>query len=38
MKEFYTCLIAGKYKKIVLTACMRKMIIILNVMVRDRKE
>lgn len=39
MKEFYTRLVAeGKHKKIALTACMRKMMTILNAMVRDGKE
>jgi transposase len=36
MKNFYTRLVAdGKHKKIALTACMRKMMTILNAMVRD---
>lgn len=39
MKKFYTKLVAqGKHKKVALTACMRKMITILNAMVRDQKE
>ena len=39
MKEFYNRLVAqGKHKKVALTACMRKMITILNAMVRDDKE
>jgi len=39
MKQFYTRLVAqGKHKKVALTACMRKMITILNAMVRDQKE
>jgi transposase len=39
MKQFYQKLIAqGKHKKVALTACMRKMITILNAMVRDNKE
>lgn len=39
MKEFYGRLVAqGKHKKVALTACMRKMITILNAMVRDQKE
>ena len=29
---------AGKHKKVALTACMRKMLTVLNAMVRDRKE
>lgn len=36
MKRFYQKLVAqGKHKKVALTACMRKMITILNAMVRD---
>ena len=39
MKHFYNKLVArGKHKKVALTACMRKMITILNAMVRDNKE
>jgi len=39
MKRFYDKLVAqGKHKKVALTACMRKMITILNAMVRDNKE
>ncbi len=39
MKQFYKKLVAqGKHKKVALTACMRKMITILNAMVRDNKE
>ena len=39
MKRFYEKLVAqGKHKKVALTACMRKMITILNAMVRDDKE
>jgi len=39
MREFYQRLVAqGKHKKIALTACMRKMMVILNAMVRDQKE
>lgn len=38
MKNFYNRLVAeGKHKKIALTACMRKMMTILNAMVRDGK-
>lgn len=38
MKRFYQKLVAqGKHKKVALTACMRKMITILNAMVRDDK-
>ncbi len=38
MKKFYEKLVAqGKHKKIALTACMRKMMTILNAMVRDNK-
>jgi transposase len=29
---------AGKHKKVALTACMRKMITVLNAMLRDGKE
>ena len=36
MKKFYNRLVAeGKHKKIALTACMRKMMTILNAMIRD---
>ena len=36
MKEFYMRLVAnGQHKKVALTACMRKMMTILNAMVRD---
>ncbi|WP_276324562.1 transposase [Simiduia agarivorans] len=36
MKKFFNRLVAeGKHKKVALTACMRKMITILNAMVRD---
>ena len=39
MRHFYDKLVAkGKHKKVALTACMRKMITILNAMVRDDKE
>lgn len=39
MKQFYQKLVAqGKHKKVALTACMRKMMTILNAMVRDNKE
>lgn len=39
MKRFYTRLVEnGKHKKVALTACMHKMIIILNAMVRDDRE
>jgi len=39
MKQFYEKLVAqGKHKKVALTACMRKMITILNAIVRDDKE
>ncbi len=38
MKEFYQRLVAqGKHKKVALTACMRKMMTILNAMVRDNQ-
>lgn len=38
MKKFYERLVAeGKHKKIALTACMRKMMTILNAMIRDNK-
>ncbi|MEE9351938.1 MAG: transposase, partial [Thiotrichaceae bacterium] len=38
MKKFYQKLVAqGKHKKVALTTCMRKMITILNAMVRDDK-
>ena len=38
MMKFYNRLVAnGKHKKIALTACMRKMMTILNAMVRDGK-
>lgn len=39
IKAFYQQLVAqGKHKKVALTACMRKFIIMLNAMVRDRCE
>lgn len=39
MKRFYNHLVGqGKHKKVALTACMRKLITILNAMVRDQKE
>ncbi|MDO3384277.1 IS110 family transposase, partial [Gilvimarinus sp. SDUM040013] len=39
MKEFYNRLVdEGKHKKVALTACMRKMMTILNAMIRDGKE
>lgn len=39
MKHFYDRLVAeGKHKKVALTACMRKMMTILNAMIRDQKE
>ena len=39
MKIFYQHLFAqGKHKKVALTACMRKMMTILNSMVRDNKD
>lgn len=39
MKQFYKKLVAqGKHKKVAITACMRKMMTILNAMVRDDKE
>ena len=39
IKQFYQKLIAqGKHKKVALTACMRKMITLLNAMVRDNQE
>jgi transposase len=38
MKAFYNKLVAqGKHKKVAITACMRKMMTILNAMVRDQK-
>lgn len=38
MKAFYKKLVAqGKHKKVALTACMRKMMMILNAMVRDNQ-
>jgi transposase len=39
MKKFYKQLVEqGKLKKVALTACMRKMMTILNAMVRDNCE
>jgi len=39
MKDFYQHLVAqGKHKKVALTACMRKMMTILNTMVRNNQE
>ena len=36
MKQFYEKLVEqGKHKKVVITACMRKMIVVLNTMVRN---
>ena len=36
IREFYECLLQrGKEKKVALTACMRKLLVILNAMVRD---
>ena len=38
IKEFYRRLVAaGKHKKVALTACIRKMVIMLNAMIRDGK-
>jgi transposase len=38
MKEFYQKLVGlGKHKKVAITACMRKMMVILNAMIRDQK-
>lgn len=39
IKHFYKKLVAsGKHKKVAITACMRKLITILNAMIRDDKE
>ena len=39
MKKFYEKLVAqGKHKKVVITACMRKMMTILNTMIRNNQE
>ncbi|BFM12665.1 IS110 family transposase [Simiduia litorea] len=39
MKRFFNRLVAeGKHKKVALTACMRKMMTILNAMVRDKRS
>ena len=39
MRDFYQKLVAqGKHKKVAITACMRKMITILNTMVRNNQE
>ena len=39
MRDFYQHLVAqGKHKKVAITACMRKMMTILNAMVRDDQE
>ena len=39
MKDFFNKLVAqGKHKKVALTACMRKMVTILNAMVRNNQE
>lgn len=39
MKKFYSRLVEeGKHKKVALTACMRKMMIILNAMIRDKNS
>jgi transposase len=38
MKAFYQKLVeVGKHKKVAITACMRKMMVILNAMIRDQK-
>ena len=38
MRSFYLRLVAqGKHKKVAITACMRKMVTILNAMVRDQR-
>ena len=38
MRSFYLRLVAqGKHKKVAITACMRKMMTILNAMVRDQR-
>jgi len=38
IKTFYRRLVAaGKHKKVALTACIRKMVVMLNAMVRDNK-
>ena len=38
IKVFYRRLVAaGKYKKVALTACIRKMVIMLNAMIHDGK-
>ena len=38
IKQFYQHLVRqGKHKKVALTACMRKFIVILNAMVRDNQ-
>jgi transposase len=38
IKRFYENLLArGKEKKVALTACMRKLLVILNTMVRDQQ-
>jgi transposase len=39
IKRFYQSLVAqGKHKKVAITACMRKIITILNTMVRNDQE
>ena len=39
IKNFYERLLAkGKPKKVALVACMRKMLVILNAMVRDKRH
>jgi transposase len=39
MRDFYQKLVAqAKHKKVAITACMRKMMTILNAMVRDNRE
>ena len=38
IKQFYQRIVAaGKHKKVALTACIRKMVIMLNAMIRDGK-
>jgi transposase len=37
LRAFYQRLVAGKAKKLALTAAMRKLLVILNAMLRDRQ-
>jgi len=38
IKRFYHLVAQGKHKKVALTACIRKMVIMLNAILRDGKR